>query len=123
MSETYPDTDLTPIVARIAASAQEQEQAVGLNQVNTAVNQMDQMTQKNAAMVEQSTAASHGMAREAKALNASLASFQLHDGTRRGEPAAPSSSARPQRSAGSRTGGAAAALKPLPVAEEGWEEF
>jgi methyl-accepting chemotaxis protein len=49
-------------VADIAASAQ--EQATGLQQVNTAVNQMDQVTQQNAAMVEQATAASHGLAQE-----------------------------------------------------------
>jgi methyl-accepting chemotaxis protein len=49
-------------VADIAASAQ--EQATGLQQVNAAVNQMDQVTQQNAAMVEQATAASHGLAQE-----------------------------------------------------------
>ena len=54
---------LNRVVADIAASAQ--EQATGLHQVNIAVNQMDQVTQQNAAMVEQSTAASHGLAAEA----------------------------------------------------------
>nr|MBP8246513.1 chemotaxis protein [Phenylobacterium sp.] len=51
------------MVAEIAASAQ--EQSSGLHQVNVAVNQMDQVTQQNAAMVEQTTAASHSLAREA----------------------------------------------------------
>ena len=36
-----------------------QEQAVALGQINTAVGQMDQMTQQNAAMVEETTAACH----------------------------------------------------------------
>ncbi len=54
--------EVTVAISEIAASAQ--EQAAGLAQVNTAVNQMDQMTQQNAAMVEQSTAASHSLAQE-----------------------------------------------------------
>ncbi len=56
---------LNVLVGDIAAAAQ--EQATGLAQVNTAVNQMDQVTQQNAAMVEQSTAASHSLAAEALA--------------------------------------------------------
>jgi len=44
-------------VGSIAASAQ--DQATGLSQVNQAVMQMDQMTQQNAAMVEETTAAAH----------------------------------------------------------------
>ena len=39
------------LVVEIAASAE--EQATGLAEVNTAINQMDQVTQQNAAMVEQ----------------------------------------------------------------------
>jgi methyl-accepting chemotaxis protein len=45
--------------------------------VNVAVNQMDQVTQQNAAMVEQSTAASHGLAGEAQELARLVAQFQL----------------------------------------------
>lgn len=44
------------------------EQATGLKEINTAVNTMDQGTQQNAAMVEESTAASHSLAREADSL-------------------------------------------------------
>jgi len=53
-----------------------QEQSAGLQQINTAVNQMDQDTQKNAAMVEETTAASHGLAREVSSLNQLLAQFK-----------------------------------------------
>jgi methyl-accepting chemotaxis protein len=53
-----------------------QEQSSGLQQINTAVNQMDQDTQKNAAMVEETTAASHGLAREVSSLNQLLAQFK-----------------------------------------------
>nr|WP_316656600.1 globin-coupled sensor protein [uncultured Gellertiella sp.] len=40
------------------------EQSVALQEINMAVNQMDQTTQKNAAMVEESTAASHALVQE-----------------------------------------------------------
>ncbi|OJF93985.1 methyl-accepting chemotaxis protein [Pararhizobium antarcticum] len=56
------------------------EQSVGLQEINTAVNTMDQGTQQNAAMVEEQTAASHGLAAEAAALNALLAQFKLGGG-------------------------------------------
>ncbi|WP_313524933.1 methyl-accepting chemotaxis protein [Shinella sp.] len=56
------------------------EQSTGLQEINTAVNTMDQGTQQNAAMVEEQTAASHGLASEAAALNALLAQFRLGHG-------------------------------------------
>jgi methyl-accepting chemotaxis protein len=58
------------------------EQATGLQEINTAVNTMDQGTQQNAAMVEQQTAASHALAREAEALNGLLGQFNLGNGGR-----------------------------------------
>lgn len=62
-------------VVAIVDSAQ--EQTSGLQQINTAVNQMDQDTQKNAAMVEETTAATHGLVREVSALSQLLAQFKL----------------------------------------------
>ena len=53
------------------------EQSVGLQEINTAVNTMDQGTQQNAAMVEQSTAASHSLAKEAASLNQLILRFNL----------------------------------------------
>ncbi|MBY5716160.1 HAMP domain-containing protein [Rhizobium leguminosarum] len=53
------------------------EQSIGLQEINTAVNTMDQGTQQNAAMVEESTAASHNLATEAAALNNLLVQFRL----------------------------------------------
>jgi methyl-accepting chemotaxis protein len=44
------------------------EQSTGLSEINSAVNQMDQVTQQNAAMVEETTAASSGLADEASKL-------------------------------------------------------
>jgi len=66
---------LNTLVTDIAASSQ--EQATGLNEVNTAVNQMDQVTQQNAAMVEQATAASHSLAGEAAELARLVGQFQI----------------------------------------------
>ncbi|WP_320202715.1 methyl-accepting chemotaxis protein [Agrobacterium rosae] len=110
------------------------EQSVGLQEINTAVNTMDQGTQQNAAMVEQSTAASHSLAKEAASLNQLLSRFNLGDGASasRSVPAsAPvrsaSSTSRPAPSparalgrkiAGAFGGGSAAA-----VAHDSWEEF
>ncbi len=62
-------------VTEITASTR--EQARGLAEVNTAVNHMDQVTQQNAAMVEQSTAASHSLAEEAQALTRLTGHFQI----------------------------------------------
>ena len=59
----------------IATSAR--EQSVGLAEVNTAVNQMDQVTQQNAAMVEESNAASATLAEEAGRLNQLISQFTL----------------------------------------------
>jgi methyl-accepting chemotaxis protein len=69
-------------VAAIAASAA--EQATGLREVNTAMNQMDQVTQQNAAMVEQSTAASHALAQESSTLATLVQRFSLRDVARSG---------------------------------------
>uniref|UniRef100_UPI0025D848E6 methyl-accepting chemotaxis protein n=1 Tax=uncultured Caulobacter sp. TaxID=158749 RepID=UPI0025D848E6 len=55
--------EIDALIGEIASSAQ--EQSVGLNQVNAAINQMDQVTQQNAAMVEEATAAAAGLKTEA----------------------------------------------------------
>jgi methyl-accepting chemotaxis protein len=72
--------DLNSVVADIASGAQ--EQATGLSQVNAAINQMDQATQQNAAMVEESTAASHSLSGEARELASLIAKFRLGEDDR-----------------------------------------
>lgn len=57
------------------------DQATALAEVNTAVGQMDQMTQANAAMVEQSTAAAHSMMQETLELSRLVGRFQVADTT------------------------------------------
>ena len=68
-------TRLTAIAREISASSQ--EQSSGLQQVNIAVAQMDQVTQQNAAMVEESTAASHSLAQDARELDRMMGQFSL----------------------------------------------
>ncbi|AVA24374.1 HAMP domain-containing methyl-accepting chemotaxis protein [Rhizobium sp. NXC24] len=51
------------------------EQVVGLHEINRAIIIIDQATQRNAAMVEESTAASHGLASDIAALNQLLRQF------------------------------------------------
>ena len=65
-------------VVSITRAAQEQSAALG--EINTAVNQMDQMTQQNAAMVEETTAASQVLASEAAQLQAALSQFHITTG-------------------------------------------
>ncbi len=67
--------EVNSIVSTIAAAAV--EQANGLAEVNRAVNQMDQVTLKNAAMVAESTAASHSLAQETEELARLTGRFQL----------------------------------------------
>jgi len=56
------------------------EQSTGLTEINTAIGQMDQATQQNAAMVEESTAASHSLASDAETLNRLISQFQIRGG-------------------------------------------
>ena len=66
---------INDVVAEIAASAN--EQAGALNQVNSAVNQMDQATQHNAAVVENATGASRDLSRHTLELAKLIGSFRL----------------------------------------------
>ena len=120
--------EINDLVTEIAASAH--EQATGLAEVNTAVNQMDQVTQQNAAMVEESTAASHALAQEAAALAALIGRFRIGDAAPVREAAAPPSPPRPApvdrtpapRQRAYASGAAAAVAMAAPDADE-WTEF
>jgi methyl-accepting chemotaxis protein len=68
-------SDVADLVNAIASSTQ--EQSTGLAQVNTAVNQMDQMTQQNAAMVEETNASSQTLAQEADELARLVGHFRV----------------------------------------------
>jgi methyl-accepting chemotaxis protein len=110
--------DISTNVRAIVESAR--EQSVGLREINTAVNIMDQGTQQNAAMVEEQTAAGHSLASEAEALFALVGQFTLES-----SPAAvrakPTGNKAPPREQMRRLASAFdgnAARK-----HEGWEDF
>jgi len=70
---------VTDIMGGIAAASV--EQSAGIDQVNQAVGHMDEMTQQNAALVEQAAAASESMRMQADKLALLVASFKLMQGT------------------------------------------
>ena len=65
------------IVGEIASASR--EQSTGIGQINTAVTQLDTVTQQNAALVEQTSAASAALQEQARQLAQLAASFQLGD--------------------------------------------
>ena len=64
---------VTDIMAEISAASK--EQSGGIEQVNTAVMQMDKITQQNAALVEQAAAAAKSMEDQTDGLAAMVAGF------------------------------------------------
>jgi methyl-accepting chemotaxis protein len=84
---------VSDIVAEIAAASR--EQSSGIEQVNRAVMQMDELTQQNAALVEQATAASQAMAQQAGELNQMMGRYELAEAlVRVGSAPAPAQSDR-----------------------------
>ncbi|MGV1825004.1 HAMP domain-containing methyl-accepting chemotaxis protein [Agrobacterium vitis] len=73
-------TTINGLMDAIATSSR--EQSVGLSEVNTAVNQMDQVTQQNAAMVEETSAASANLAQESVRLQQLVSRFIVPGGSR-----------------------------------------
>ncbi|MEO7718651.1 MAG: methyl-accepting chemotaxis protein [Capsulimonas sp.] len=131
------------IIAEISAASQ--EQASGIEQVNTAIMQMDQITQQNAALVEEAAATSQGTTNEAKDLVRVVGQFQIDPSyidamMRDSENARPSAPAKkapfrpapvsrfaptPQRSALGAARAAAPARRPAAFIknDDGFEEF
>jgi methyl-accepting chemotaxis protein len=102
------------LIREIAVSSQ--EQATGLNGVNAAVNQMDQVTQQNAAMVEEANAASASLRGEAQDLAQLVSRFETGAPVRtRAQAPAPSNRPAPRAKAYARPGSAAPATN--------WKEF
>jgi methyl-accepting chemotaxis protein len=124
-------SEINSLMSEINASAQ--EQATALSEVNTAVNQMDQTTQQNAAMVEQSTAASHNLSQEAGELAQLVGRFKIGSAPAARSPRQPSRATHPVREAQARIGDFASQLAPrrsgsaalalAPSNEAEWEEF
>lgn len=97
------------IVAEIATASD--EQSSGLGEINRAINEMDDMTQQNAALVEQAAASSESMNSQADILDQLIAFFDTGIKRREIAPAAPSAPV-------ARTSAPIADLKPAPARPE-----
>lgn len=107
---------VTDLVDEISVAASEQSQGIG--QVHIAVNQMDDVTQQNAALVEEASAASSSLMEQAAALNQLVSAFTLvPDSGQAGNVHV--QAARPVR--------AAAVLRPTPAVaaagDDNWKSF
>jgi methyl-accepting chemotaxis protein len=118
------------IMAEITSASN--EQSLGIEQVNEAISQMDEMTQQNAALVEQAAAAAQSMQDEAATLSASVSIFKLTDGPAVAAPRPATRSLAIGSSAPKRTTAkgkpsanpaARPAAKQKDAMESGWEEF
>jgi methyl-accepting chemotaxis protein len=97
---------VTDLIAEISAASQEQSQS--LTQVSDTVTQLEKVTQQNAAMVEQATAASDSPVRVAPA---------------EAQPAKPAASALPRQPRPASAGELKAPRRAKDKPDEGWEEF
>ena len=116
-------SEIDGLVADIALAAK--EQATGIHEVNLAVNQMDQVTQSNAAMVEQSTAATQSLRADAADLSRTVARFNLgRSGPRLAPPGAPQRPvATPVGTARERVRTYVTARGGARPADDGWDSF
>ncbi|MDD0809162.1 methyl-accepting chemotaxis protein [Curvibacter sp. RS43] len=74
---------VTLIMQEILAATR--EQATGISEVNQAVNHLDQMTQQNAALVEQAAAAASALREQTTQMTRTVSVFQLARGAGRGQ--------------------------------------
>lgn len=84
------------LTSEVASSAQ--QQATGLSEINLGVTQLDQVTQQNAAMVEEATAAAISMKQDVSMLSELIGSFKV--GSKAAPSASGQASGRPEGGAG-----------------------
>lgn len=129
---TAIEAAVTEINARISAIAvSAREQSTGINEINTAVTELDGVTQQNAAMFEETTAASHSLMHDTDALVSTVAQFRLSESqatvrkpteTRRVVASTPKREARSTSvPAPQFNGNAAHKLEPNSNVETGWK--
>lgn len=122
------------LIGEITAASQEQNN--GIEHVNQAIAQMDQVTQQNAALVEEAAAAADAMHKQAEELAQAVQVFKLDAGNAapapatqatRTEPALPATrkSVQPRTAPVARSASPARQPRSLPAAtaNDGWEEF
>jgi len=117
-------TEIVNSIGKVATIVQEissasQEQALGVQEINGSISSMDEMTQQNSALVEESTAASRVLGEEAGKLT-ELTAFFKHDEHASTPTQRPGQADQPrdviQRKA-------PASTPAMADAEEGWDEF
>ena len=102
---------LNDIMNEIAAASR--EQSAGIELVNSAVAQMDDVTQQNAALVEEAAAAAESLEEQARNLAEVVALFRLHPEASASAPAALPSPVRT----------ASRPVRSRSRADDEWEEF
>lgn len=108
-------------VSAIASSAR--EQSSGLAEINAAVTELDHVTQQNAAMFEETTAASHALTAEADALATAVSRFRMEGTPTLAQHRVEATPARLAKAPAPAFHGNAA-LETLPQADEDdWSEF
>ncbi len=124
--------DINHSINAIATAAN--EQLTGIQEVGSAVTQMDQVTQQNAAMVQETTAVTHRLAEDVGALSQLVGEFRL-SGTRPSQPQPADENSIPApsparklvnsvtRALGYKTNGKAAPTKAIEPQNDGWDEF
>ena len=120
------------LISEITAASQEQNN--GIEHVNQAITHMDQVTQQNAALVEEAAASAHTMHEQARELAQAVQVFKLDAGTSmqmpvaRAQPApkpATKAIAKPKPARTSTAPAVRPQTRALPAttAADGWEEF
>lgn len=113
--------EISDLVAGIAASAN--EQSVGVSEINTAVNQLDQATQQYTAMFEETSAASRALADVARTLDQAVERFKTGGPTGLAVEPAPVPADQPQSDAPPMVMVAGGMAEPAYVDDADWEEF
>lgn len=123
--------EVTDAVSRIADAVS--EQSVALRKVSDTIGAMDRMTQQNAAMVEETNAATKNLNNEARQLASTFAAFRIGaDGAAGTAPApqtaptpleSPARSQRPRRTAPMTQGNLARKIPAPLAADDDWSEF
>jgi methyl-accepting chemotaxis protein len=113
------------IMSEIAAASS--EQATGIDEVGKAITQMDEVTQQNAALVEEAAAAAESLQSQAIQLTERVASFKMDDSQEHQQSAAPRKalSSPPPRASKpkQRAPSAQKKIKPASPQDDEWESF
>ncbi|WP_432688443.1 methyl-accepting chemotaxis protein [Pseudooceanicola sp. C21-150M6] len=121
-------SDISGRIAGIAAAAR--EQAGGLGEINTAMSELDQVTQQNAAMFEETNAAGQSLTQQAEALVTAAGRFRLEQPARRRATPMPGISSshtevttRQQQQVAQLASSQRHVSQPSTSIATGWEEF